>query len=152
MDINVKYFGDDVPRLEKKERGDWIDLSVANAFVVDNNEDDIKKVLMDRLIDGWDDRSRIWFDEGSVVVMRLGVAMQLPANKKATVMPRSSTFASYGLILVNSVGCIDNTYQGDTDEWLSVFYCTRRGYITQYDRVCQFEVTDCMMEDRKRHV
>jgi dUTP pyrophosphatase len=144
MDINVKYFGEDVPRLVKNDRGDWIDLSVSNAFVVDNNEYSIKLVIKHRITDHWGDNDRLWFDKGSVVVMRFGVAIELPYNKKANVLARSSLFASYGLILTNGVGCIDHVYKGNDDEWIGVFYCTREGYITQYDRVCQFEATDRM--------
>ena len=146
MIIKVKYFDEKMPKLVKNEKGDWIDLRVANAFVCDNNEDDIKAVIKKRMVDEWSD-DRIYFGEGDVVIMRLGVAIELPADKKADVLSRSSTFASYGLILTNGVGCIDYVYKGDADEWLAVYYATREGFITQYDRVCQFEATDRMVAE-----
>lgn len=145
MDIKVKYFDPNMKRLVKMDKGDWIDLSVVNAFVCQNNEDEIKRVIKDREIDMWTPKhNRIYFCTDDVIVMRLGVAIEVPDDKKCDVVSRSSTFPSYGILLTNSVGCIDYVYNGDNDEWLAVYYCTRDGYITQYDRVCQFEVTNRM--------
>ena len=148
MDINVKYFDDEMPELKQNVKGDWIDLTVVNAFVCVNEEDVIKAVIKERAVDIWNDVMsdipRILFDEGDVIVMRLGVAIELPSDKKANVFARSSLFASHGLLLVNGVGCIDNIYQGDNDEWLAVMYCTRDGSIEQYERVVQFDMVDRM--------
>ena len=47
----------------------------------------------------------------------LGVAMQLPQGYEAIVVPRSSTFKKYGIIMVNSIGVIDSDYCGDNDWW-----------------------------------
>ena len=144
MDINVKYFDSNMKELVKNEEGDWIDLSVVNACVCDNIEAEIDEVLKYRSKDTWSEDGKMWFDKGEVIVMRLGVAIELPKTKKAQVIPRSSTFKNYGLLLVNSVGAIDNKYQGDNDEWLAVFYATRVGCISQYDRVVQFDIVDRM--------
>ena len=150
IDLKIKYFNEEMKTKEKYQikkiaKGDWIDLRVAEAFVVSNDEENIKEVIKNREIDEWWE-DRIYYSLGQVVVMRLGIAMELPTGYKANVFSRSSTFPSYGLILTNSVGCIDFKYCGDTDEWLAVYYATRAGYITRFDRVCQFEITEQMPE------
>lgn len=144
MKIRVKYFDDNMKRLVKEEKGDWIDLSVINACTCDNDEEVIKSIIKNRTKETWSQDGKIWFVEGDVIVMRLGVAIQLPADKKAQVISRSSTFANYGLILTNCVGAIDNKYQGNEDEWLAVYYATRTGFINRYDRICQFDIVDRM--------
>lgn len=140
--IKVKYFDKDMPKLEFNEKGDWIDLRVANACVVGNNEVGIKKALKSRKTVDWDAENKIYYCSGDVVIMRLGVAIELDEWKKANVYPRSSTFANWGLILTNSIGCIDYLYKGDNDEWLAVFFATRNGFIEKYDRVVQFDTKD----------
>jgi len=151
-DIKIKYFNKEMatdPRYQivKTAKGDWIDLRVAEAYVVENDEASIKSAIENRKRYPWSKvQNRIYYEKGQVIVMRLGVAMELPVGYKANVSPRSSTFASYGLMLANSMGCIDYVYKGDTDEWLAVYYATRSGYITRFDRVCQFEITKQMPE------
>ena len=151
-EIKIKYFNSEMKtkeeyQIKKIPQGDWIDLRVAEACVVENDEESIKYAIKNRKIHPWSNNfNRIYYGKGQVIVMRLGVAMELPIGYKANVSPRSSTFPSYGLILTNSMGCIDYVYKGDTDEWLAVYYATRSGYITRFDRVCQFEITEQMPE------
>lgn len=144
MNVKVKYFDPKMPRLVKTEKGDWIDLSVTELFVCDNIGSEIEFTIKNRMIDGWSDINTQSILEGQVVVMRLGVAIELPADKKAQIIARSSTFANYGLILTNCIGAIDNKYKGDNDEWLAVFYATRDCIINRYARVCQFDIVDRM--------
>ena len=56
-------------------------------------------------------------------------------------------FKNYGFILTNSVGQIDNAYQGDNDEWSAMVWCTRDGVINYDERILQFEVVDRVMEN-----
>lgn len=143
MDLKIKYFDKNMDKLRQDEKGDWIDLRVANGAVVVNQEQFIKNGFAVSAKNNWVD-GKLWFNEGNVIICRLGVAIELPVDKKANIYPRSSTFATYGLLLTNAVGCIDNKYKGDNDEWLAVFYATRDGFIEKYDRLCQFDVVDRM--------
>lgn len=43
-------------------------------------------------------------------------------------------------IQVNSVGQIDNSYSGDTDEWRFPAIALRNTVIHKNDRICQFEI------------
>ena len=70
----------------------------------------------------------------------LGIAMELPAGYEAHVVPRSSTFKTYGVIQTNSMGVIDETYCGDNDQWFFPAYALRDTVIHANDRICQFRI------------
>jgi len=124
MKIKIKYFSEDYPRLEKISKGDWIDLRV----------DSLIQYKSKMIADTFDYR------KGDIIKFGLGVAMELPEGYEAEIRPRSSTFKKYGLIQTNSVGTIDNSYNGDKDEWQIEFIAMRDGVINRFDRVCQFRI------------
>lgn len=112
--IKVKYFRG-VQKIEKIEVGDWVDIRSA---------EDVE------------------MKAGEFRMFPLGVAMQLPKGYEALVMPRSSTFNKYGVILVNSMGVIDESYCGDNDEWQFLAYALRDTVIPKNERVCQFRIIE----------
>nr|DAR32375.1 MAG TPA: dUTPase [Bacteriophage sp.] len=73
-------------------------------------------------------------------LVSLGVAMELPKGMIAKVVSRSSTPAKYNVIVANSVGIIDNVYNGDNDEWKAPLYALKATTIPKGTRICQFEV------------
>ena len=66
--------------------------------------------------------------------------MQLPKGYEAHVVPRSSTFKTWGILQTNSMGVIDNSYCGDDDMWYMPVYATRDTRILFNDRICQFRI------------
>ena len=72
----------------------------------------------------------------------LGVSMELPKGYEALCVPRSSTFRKYGVILVNSVGVIDETFCGDEDVWQFLAYAMRDTVIPKNERICQFRIIE----------
>ena len=70
----------------------------------------------------------------------LGVAMKLPKGYEAIVAPRSSTFKKYGVIQVNSIGVIDETYCGEHDIWKMPVYSLRATVIPKGTRIAQFRI------------
>lgn len=58
----------------------------------------------------------------------LNVAIKLPKGYEAHILPRSSTFKNYGLLIANSMGVADNAYCGDNDEWKLSAIATKRNY------------------------
>lgn len=117
MEIDIKYFEKDTPRLHKISKGDWIDLYAAKDVAL---------------------------KAGDQTLIPLGVAMQLPENHEAIVAPRSSSFKTWGVLQTNSIGVIDNSYCGDNDEWKWSVYPTRDGIICKGDKVCQFRIQEKM--------
>ena len=82
--------------------------------------------------------------DGKVVfskkLISLGVAMQLPPGFEAVVVPRSSTFSKFKVLLANSFGVIDNTYCGSNDIWAFNAIAFDKTVIHKGDRICQFKV------------
>ncbi|MDY0197590.1 MAG: hypothetical protein RBR68_07230 [Tenuifilaceae bacterium] len=77
LDIKIKYFDENMPKLSRNDSQDWIDLrSVEEVFM----------------------------EQGEFKLIPLGVAMQIPEGYEAHVVPRSSTFKHYNIIQSNSKG------------------------------------------------
>lgn len=113
MNIKIKYFDKEIDKVEKISKGDLIDLRAAETV-------EMKK--------------------GDFKLIPLGVGMKLPDGYKANMYPRSSTYKNFGIIQANSVGQIDNSYSGDTDEWRFPAIALRNTVIYKNDRICQFEI------------
>lgn len=113
--LKVKYFSDEIDRLEYIGRGksDWIDLR---------------------------SREEVVLKKGDFKIIKLGVAIKLPEGYEAIMAPRSSTFKNFGIIQTNSIGVIDESYCGDNDEWMMAVYATRDTTIHVNDRICQFRI------------
>lgn len=60
-------------------------------------------------------------------IISLGVSIEIPAGYYAHVVPRSSTFGKWGILLANSMGVIENDYCGDGDVGLSGAVPAERG-------------------------
>lgn len=110
--IKIKYLPGS-PRLEMNDKGDWCDLYVYQNI-------NLKK--------------------GDFAYIPLGVAMKLPDGYEAILAPRSSTFSRTGLVQTNSVGVIDSSFCGDSDQWLWPAYATRDTTLKKGQRVCQFRI------------
>jgi dUTP pyrophosphatase len=116
LEIKIKYFSD-IERVQKISVGDWIDLR--SAIDVDLSWGDYK-------------------------LIPLGVGMKLPEGYEAIVVPRSSTFKTWGILQTNSQGVIDNSYSGNEDQWRFPAYATRGTKINKNDRICQFRIQKIM--------
>ena len=79
--------------------------------------------------------------KGDFTLISLGVAIELPKGYYAIVTPRSSTFKKYGIIMANSVGIIDESYNGDNDIWRFPALAVRDDvYIPYNERIAQFTI------------
>ena len=109
----IKYFDKEIDKVQKINNGDLIDLRASETIVM---------------------------KKGDFKLIPLGVGMKLPEGYKANVYPRSSTFKNFGIIMVNSVGQIDQSYCGEDDMWCFPAYALRDTTIHKNDRICQFEI------------
>lgn len=114
MDIKIKYLRD-ISAIKAAKGGDWVDLRAGET---------------------------VEMKAGEYAMIPLGVAMELPAGYEALVAPRSSTFRKYGIILVNSIGIIDESYCGDNDEWNFLAFAVRDTIIPKNERICQFRIIE----------
>jgi len=115
LTIKIKYFVDDIDKVEKISKGDWIDLRAAETVIL---------------------------SPGERYTIPLGVAMKLPNGYEAHVAPRSSSFKQWGFLQTNSVGVVDSSYCGDNDQWVLLVYATRDAVINKNDRICQFRIME----------
>ena len=95
LQIRIKYF-EGAKKLEKIEKGNWIDVYANESMYI---------------------------KQGESALIPLGFAMELPQGYEAHLAPRSSTFKKWGIIVANSFGVIDESYKGDNDEWMLSAYC-----------------------------
>jgi dUTP pyrophosphatase len=72
--------------------------------------------------------------------INFGLSMKLPEGYDALIFPRSSTFKRYGILMTNSVGYIDNSYNGTDDYWRACVYATRDIIIPKGTRCFQFRI------------
>jgi dUTP pyrophosphatase len=117
--IKVKYFNENLPKIEKIKQGDWIDLRASET--IELKQFDFAKIL-------------------------LGVGMKLPEGYEANIVPRSSTFENFGILQTNSFAVIDELYCGNEDEWKLPVIAIRDTVINEGDRICQFRINKKMEE------
>lgn len=110
--IKIKYHTDIEP-LVQKEGSDWIDLRAAEEVKMSPNQ---------------------------FKLIPLGVSMKLPEGYEVHIVPRSSTFKTWGIIQTNHMGVIDESYCGDDDQWMMPVLATRAVIIHKNDRICQFRI------------
>lgn len=119
LELKIKYHAEGLEKIKKIEKGDWIDLRSA-----------------------YDEEFKL----GEFGFIDLGISIKIPTGYEAHLAPRSSTFKNYGLLQVNSVGIIDESYSGNDDIVKMPVYATRNTVIKKNDRVCQFRIIEKMPE------
>lgn len=119
LELKVKYFSKEIEKLTREKVGDWIDLRAAET---------------------------VELRAGEFKLIPLGVGMILPEGYEAHIVPRSSTFKTWGIIQTNHMGVIDNSYSGDNDQWRFPAYATRDTIIKKGDRICQFRIVENQLD------
>ena len=112
-DIRIKYFDNDIDKITKIDKGDWIDLRAAKT---------------------------VKFKKGEFRLIPLGVGMILPEGYEAHIVPRSSTYKNFKIIQTNHFGVVDESYNGDNDQWMFPAYALEDTVIKKNERICQFRI------------
>ena len=113
QNIKIKYFDNEIDKIEKINIGDWIDLRSAET---------------------------VQLKKGEFHLVPLGVGMKLPDGYEANIVPRSSTYKNFKVLQTNSFGVIDNSYSGDNDQWFYPVIAMEDTTINKNDRICQFRI------------
>ena len=113
--IKIKYFDNEIDKVEKISKGDLIDLRSAET---------------------------VHLKKGEFHLIPLGVGMKLPDGYEANIVPRSSTYKNFKVLQTNSFAVIDNSYSGDNDQWFFPAYALRDTKIMTGDRICQFRIME----------
>lgn len=117
LEIEIRYIDKEISPVEQTEKGNWIDLRAA---------EDVE------------------LKAGESALVPLGVAMVLPKGYEAYILPRSSSFKSFGFVQTNGMGVIDETYKGNNDQWFLSILAIRDVTIKKNDRICQFRLQKAM--------
>ena len=115
--IKIKYHNKNIEKVAAIQNGDWIDLRAAET---------------------------VEMKAGEFRLISLGISMKLPEGYEANIVPRSSTFKKWGVLQVNSMGVIDNSYCGENDIWMFPALAIRNTTINEGDRICQFRIVKKM--------
>lgn len=113
--IKIKYFDNEIDKIEKISNGDWIDLRSAE---------------------------NVHLKKGEFHLIPLGVGMKLPDGYEANIVPRSSTYKHFKVLQTNCFAVIDNSYSGDSDEWKLPVIAMEDTTINKNDRICQFRINE----------
>lgn len=113
QNIKIKYFDNEIDKIEKINIGDWIDLRSAET---------------------------VQLKKGEFHLVPLGVGMKLPDGYEANIVPRSSTYKNFKVLQTNSFAVIDNSYSGDNDQWFYPVIAMEDTTINKNDRICQFRI------------
>ena len=119
LKIKVKYFDEELERIQKISIGDWIDLRAAQDITL---------------------------NMGELANIPLGIAMELPKGYEAWLTSRSSMARKFGIVHIDDLGVIDGSYCGDNDEWKLPVIAIRNTTIHKNDRICQFRIHEVMPE------
>ena len=117
--IKIKYHNKNIDKVAAIQNGDWIDLRAAET---------------------------VEMKAGEFRLISLGISMKLPEDYEAHIVPRSSTFKKWGVLQVNSMGVIDNSYCGENDIWMFPALAIRNPTINEGDRICQFRIVKKMAD------
>ena len=115
--IKIKYFDNEIDKIEKISKGDWVDLRSAET---------------------------VQLKKGEFHLIPLGVGMKLPDAYEANIVPRSSTYKNFKILQTNCFAVIDNSYSGDNDQWLYPVIAMEDTTINKNDRICQFRIVESM--------
>lgn len=132
--IKIRLVRDNA-QLPESKKGNWYDCFTSGLYVSHEGTVDLRLAKHYMKTKGV-----VKVYSGDTLVVFLGFATDMGKGYEGELRPRSSTFNKYGLILGNSVGTIDDSYNGDNDEWVGVFYCTRPGFIPVNSRLLQMNV------------
>ena len=120
LKIKIKYLTDNIEHIEIIPKGDWIDLRCAEDITL---------------------------EKGRFYQIPLGIAMELPKGYEAWLTSRSSMCKKFGIVHCDDLGVIDNSYNGDNDQWFLPVIAVRDTTIHANDRICQFRIHKTMREE-----
>jgi dUTP pyrophosphatase len=110
LEIFVMYHNDDLVKIENINIGDWTDL---------RSSEYLELKAMD------------------FVFINLGISVQIPEGYEMHIAPRGSTYKNFGIIQVNSVGVLDESFCSPQDVVKMPALALRDTVIRVNDRICQ---------------
>ena len=144
LEVEIKYHDDNMPRMVKLDRGNWVDCRVIEGGKITfnigtPNEKKEKLQWIDCERDG-EKTKKIIYHKGDFLMLPLGFSMKQPKGYEVNLLPRSSTFKNFGVIQANSMAIGDDTFISDNDMYHYPVIALTDGEMYLYDRICQMQV------------
>ena len=149
LEVEIKYHDDNMPRMVKLDRGNWVDCRVIEGGKVtfdigtpDERKEKLQWVDCERTLeDGTIEKTKkITYHKGDFLMLPLGISIKQPKGYEVNLLPRSSTFKNFGIIQANSMAVGDDTFISDNDMYHYPAIALTDGEIYLYDRICQMQV------------
>ena len=131
MKIKIKIIDKSLPLISIMKKGDWIDLYTREDVSLKAPQAGVQYQKENQKF------RDVKFDN---CLLNLNVCMSIPKGYEAVIVPRSSTFKNYKIIQTNHFGVIDNSFNGDTDEWKMPILAIEKTIIPAGTRICQFRI------------
>lgn len=130
LKIKVKVLAEGcMPQIN--EDGDWIDLRAAQDMEIRAAQAGVQ----------YQENNEKYRDVTiPVFYIPLGISMQLPKGFEAIIASRSGSPKKLKIFIPNGKGIIDNSYNGNNDQWYYVASPMTKASIHKGDRVCQFRI------------
>jgi dUTP pyrophosphatase len=153
LDVKIKYHDPKMPKLEKIEKGNWIDCRVIEGGTITKNLGTYQQTKESLR---WENKSYLGKDEkmvytksikykkGDFMMLCLGISLNQGEGYEVNLVPRSGTFKNFHIIQTNHYGIGDDTFVGNGDIYHFPCYALADGEIELYDRVCQMRINKAM--------
>lgn len=128
--VNIKIHTEGCEPLINSQ-GDWIDLRSAENITINPPQYNVHT-------------NKIEFQSG---LISLGVTIQAPKGYEVQVLPRSSTFKKYGIVMSNSMGIVDYSYRGENDIIHFPYIGMKEAVINKGDRIAQFRIVPSQFKE-----
>lgn len=113
------------------ENGDWIDLRAAQNIEIKAAQAGIQ----------YQENNEKYRDVSiPVTYIPLGVAVELPQGFEAIIASRSCGPKKLKVFIPSGKGVVDNSYNGNEDQWHYVASPMEKTSIKKGDRICQFRI------------
>ena len=149
LEVEIKYHDDNMPRMVKLDRGNWVDCRVIEGGKVTfdigtpyERKEKLQWIDCERTLeDGTIEKTKkITYHKGDFLMLPLGISIKQPKGYEVNLLPRSSTFKNFGIIQANSMAVGDDTFIRDNDMYHYPAIALTDGEMYLYDRICQMQV------------
>lgn len=134
LKIKVKRINKNLPLPKIIDKGDWVDLRSSETVPFTAPK---VSALKKHTVNGFEENYRdVAFD---TKLIKLGIAVELPEGFEAQILSRSSN-PKLKIFQTNSEAVIDNSFNGNKDEWRYWVTALGETVINEGDRICQFRI------------
>lgn len=85
--------------------------------------------------------------KNKLTLISLGISIKVPKGWQCILLPRSSSYKNFNILQANSIGLIDESYQGNNDIWKLPVISDKDIEIKRGDKIAQFMIVPNYVEN-----